>query len=54
MTQRGVNFPPGFYRGITMGHHSVRHRRLQGIPDLNIAYCKWKRKQNVIGVKVRS
>lgn len=43
----------GFYGGITMGHHLVRHGRLQGIPKLNIACCKWKKKQNVIGVKLR-
>lgn len=52
LTQWGLNFPPGFHRAVTMGHHSARHRTLQGIPELNIADCKWKRKQSVIGVKV--
>lgn len=42
-----------FYRGIIAGHRSVRRGRLKGIPELNIAYCKWKKKENVIGVKVR-
>lgn len=34
-----------------VGHHAVRHGRLQGIPKLYIASCKWKKKQNVIRVK---
>lgn len=51
LTQRGLNFPPGFYRSLIVGHHAVKHGRLQGVPELNIAYCKWKKKQNIIGVK---
>lgn len=41
----------GFYRGLIVGPHAVRHGRFQGIPKLNIAVCKWKKKQNIIGVK---
>ena len=48
LTQRNLNFPPGFHRGITTSHPSVRHGRLQGIPELNIAYCKWKKKTSLI------
>lgn len=40
-----------FYGGLNLGHHAARHGRLQGIPKLNIAHCKWKKKQNTIGVK---
>lgn len=47
----GFELSTGFYRGLIVVHHAVRHGRLQGIPKLNIAYCKWKKKQNVIGVK---
>lgn len=47
--RRVLKFPAGFYRAITTGHHSVRHRRLQGIPTLNIAFCTGK--GNKTGVK---
>lgn len=47
----GFELSTGFYRSLLAGHHAVRHGRLQGIPNLNIASCKWKKKQNVIGVK---
>lgn len=47
-----LNFPLSFYRGIATRHFSARHGGLQGVCELNIAYCKWKIKQIIIGVKV--
>lgn len=47
-----LNFPLSFYRGIATRHCSAWHGGLQGVPELNIAYCKWKMKQIIIGVKV--
>lgn len=46
-----LNFSTRFYRGLIEGHHAVRHEGLQGIPELNITFCKWRKKQNIIGVK---
>lgn len=51
LTQSSLNFPPGFNKGLIVEYHAVRHGRLQGIPELNIAFCKWRKKQNIIGVK---
>lgn len=47
----GFELSAGFYRHLIVGHHAMRRGRLQGIPVLNIAHCKWKKKQNVIRVK---
>lgn len=41
----GFELSTRFYWGLTEWHRAIRHGTLEGISKLNIAHCKWKKRQ---------